>query len=123
MKTHWFVLVNEIDIEINSCWLKIKFLLDFDECSEFEINDCNPINSVCVNTLGSYKCECLKGFYKANISSYECIDINECHFNLHDCYSISSCYNSYGSYSCKCNNGFYGDGKICRGIEYFVCFF
>ena len=44
--------------------LKTKFLLDFDECSEFEFNDCNPINSLCKNTLGSYKCECLKGFIK-----------------------------------------------------------
>lgn len=80
------------------------------------MNDCNPINSLCVNTHGSYICDCLKGFYKANFSSSQCNDINECHLQLHDCYSTSSCYNLYGSYTCKCDDGFYGDGTTCEGI-------
>ena len=80
------------------------------------MNDCNIENSKCINTLGSYWCECLNGFYNVNSS---CYDINECNLELHDCYSISSCYNLYGSYACKCDKGFYGDGKYCDG-NYFL---
>jgi hypothetical protein len=71
---------------------------------------------VCVNTLGSYVCKCAQGFYRTNRS---CVDINECHFDLHDCYSAAECHNSIGSFYCECNQGFYGDGKICEGLFYF----
>ena len=56
--------------------------VDIDECSE-NSNKCvrNDENSVCINTIGSYICECKNGF-QAEINQENggtnCIDINEC---------------------------------------------
>ena len=56
--------------------------LDIDECSE-DVSVCgnNNLNSVCVNTFGSYKCECKTG-YRVEVNQEngeaECIDVDEC---------------------------------------------
>lgn len=37
------------------------FFLDINECLSQKTNKC-PENTTCINTYGSYKCECNKGF-------------------------------------------------------------
>ena len=41
-----------------SCTL---FYLDIDECSNSNSNSCSN-NNVCINTVGSYKCNCTNGY-------------------------------------------------------------
>ena len=40
-------------------------LIDIDECQE-DLASCNPLNSLCSNTNGSYLCPCLEGFSPSN---------------------------------------------------------
>ncbi|KAK7582602.1 hypothetical protein V9T40_014047 [Parthenolecanium corni] len=68
-----------------------------------DINECSSkpckLNEVCFNTIGSFKCECLKGFSWNAVTS-SCIDIDECATGLHNCNSLSKCVNFVGSYQC-----------------------
>lgn len=36
-------------------------ITDVDECSSPELHDCHSL-AKCINTFGTYKCECLEGF-------------------------------------------------------------
>lgn len=58
----------------------------------------------CVNTIGSYKCECFPGF---RFNSFDqCIDIDECKMENFRCPSAAQCFNTAGSYKCICTDGF-----------------
>ena len=48
--------------------------IDVDECEEKEYT-CT-FNSTCINTIGSYECECDSGYNKTD--NQECLDIDEC---------------------------------------------
>ena len=53
-------------VEINStswCGLNflINFYLDIDECAN-NGSACDPVSSMCQNTVGSYNCTCLSGY-------------------------------------------------------------
>ena len=50
----------------------IESTLDIDECSNEGINNCS--SQLCINTLGSYLCNCQTG-YKLNSDNYTCIGI------------------------------------------------
>uniref|UniRef100_A0A8C9FW68 EGF containing fibulin extracellular matrix protein 1 n=1 Tax=Pavo cristatus TaxID=9049 RepID=A0A8C9FW68_PAVCR len=56
----------------------------------------------CVNTPGSYYCQCNAGFQLAS-NNHTCVDINECDAN-NPC--AQQCYNILGSFICQCNPGF-----------------
>lgn len=83
---------------------------DIDECAYPWSNNCS---GVCVNTYGSYTCECGYGLTKN--SSDICVDIDECSDpHLSSCHSLANCTNYYGGYSCTCPSGYYGDGYHCE---------
>ncbi|CAH8439403.1 unnamed protein product [Schistosoma turkestanicum] len=87
--------------------------LDIDECLEksFHCDD----EKICVNTVGSYyctesnctatqiydyterKCTCEKGY---RVLENQCVDIDECYENTHNCTSDSTCMNHIGGYRC-----------------------
>merc|ERR1712131_125980 len=84
---------------------------NIDEC-DMEAHRCGA-NSTCIDTDGSYKCGCEKGFEytgtdkdtEGNIKlGADCIDINECATNTHDC--SHACANTEGSFECVCRVGF-----------------
>ncbi|CAD5221920.1 unnamed protein product [Bursaphelenchus okinawaensis] len=51
--------------------------VDVDECSDNGEQLCDKLNEICVNTPGSYNCECKDG-YKRDFDSDECIlDVND----------------------------------------------
>ncbi|XP_041838104.1 adhesion G protein-coupled receptor E5 isoform X2 [Melanotaenia boesemani] len=83
---------------------------DYDECEE-KPSICGN-NSNCINTNGSYYCQCLSGYKgnhgKTNFTAVEgpCIDINECTENLHSCGHLAICQNQIGNYSCICMSGY-----------------
>lgn len=72
-------------------------------------------NSDCVNTIGSYRCECKEGFRKEGTDEKVCIDINECNEVPGMC--EQRCINYWGSYRCGCETGFRlsDNNRTCEG--------
>ena len=113
----------------NRChFLGVSYLfLDVNECFEGSHN-CHR-NARCINTVGSFYCECSNGFVgngrKCNgactyISSFICVkqivclDIDECLGGRRVCDQV--CVNTEGSFHCSCYRGYelLGD-VICDG--------
>uniref|UniRef100_A0A8B9KSN7 Latent transforming growth factor beta binding protein 4 n=1 Tax=Astyanax mexicanus TaxID=7994 RepID=A0A8B9KSN7_ASTMX len=74
---------------------------NIDECASPQT--CGP-QSVCVNTDGSYRCECSAG-YRAAGPGRQCRDINEC-LEGDFCFPKGECVNMDGSYMCVCAQGY-----------------
>ncbi|CAF0869133.1 unnamed protein product [Adineta ricciae] len=92
------VLICAVGYQLNST---SNYCTDINECSS-DLNQCNVGVSVCVNTIGSYQCNCLTGYQLINNS---CVDINECATGANNCssYSNTYCANIQGSFECRCN--------------------
>ena len=86
------------------------------------INECESSNhkcsehAQCIDTDGSYECNCLPGFIGDGVN---CDDVNECtdfsevfasaeEGRINACDINAECSNSLGSFSCKCLAGFEG---------------
>ncbi|CAL8243797.1 unnamed protein product [Lota lota] len=83
--------------------------MDDNEC------DRNPCaHGECVNTPGSYICQCPAGF-QSTATKTECRDLDECVANGRIC-NNGRCLNTEGSFHCVCNAGFAitSDGKNCE---------
>ncbi len=96
-----------------------KNCIDINECDQQYV--CPPLTK-CINTNGSFSCECTSGFYWSSVKQ-KCLDINECimHSDNNDfnavgqlnnsvystnvCEENSICVNTIGSYSCECKIG------------------
>ncbi|KAF6210291.1 hypothetical protein GE061_013395 [Apolygus lucorum] len=86
-----------------------------------DINECETLPDLCkhgscINTLGSYKCLCNKGF-KVDPSGTVCRDVNECESRLSPC--EFGCQNTPGSFLCSCPRGFQlsADGIKCLDVD------
>uniref|UniRef100_A0A3Q2DKH2 Adhesion G protein-coupled receptor E5 n=1 Tax=Cyprinodon variegatus TaxID=28743 RepID=A0A3Q2DKH2_CYPVA len=95
---------------------------DIDECKDYP-GLCGN-NSRCLNTNGSYHCNCLPGFVnskrKLNFSASEgqCLDINECTDSPPKCTPYGKCLNLLGSYECSCNSGYSNKSQgECKDID------
>ncbi|XP_058281055.1 adhesion G protein-coupled receptor E2-like [Hylobates moloch] len=79
------------------------FHIHVDECQQ------NPrlckSYSTCINTLGSYTCQCLPGFKIKPEDPKLCTDVNECTSGQNPCHSSTHCLNNVGSYQCRCRPG------------------
>ncbi|XP_041465044.1 fibrillin-2-like [Lytechinus variegatus] len=75
---------------------------DVDECSLIE-GIC--ANGICVNTPGSFRCDCRPG-YRANVAMHICEDIDECQEGMHRCVGNSICNNLEGNHECLCPRGY-----------------
>uniref|UniRef100_A0A8C8BT09 Fibrillin-2 n=1 Tax=Otus sunia TaxID=257818 RepID=A0A8C8BT09_9STRI len=76
--------------------------VDIDECKEIP-GICS--NGVCINQIGSFRCECPTGF-SYNDLLLVCEDIDECSNGDNLCQRNADCINSPGSYRCECAAGF-----------------
>ena len=89
-------------IKLDRCLLSGFFLngrqcKDVDECDD-ETDDCQA-NFTCINTPGSYICDCGEGF---ELVDGDCIDIDECSLESNRCSDYAgSCTNTDGSYICE----------------------
>ena len=71
--------------------------VDEDECDFY-----NKCQHSCVNTEGSFHCDCDDGYELAD-DQYNCTDVNECHQLNGGC--EFGCRNTIGSYQCYCYYG------------------
>jgi len=85
---------------------------DIDEC-DLETDNCGD-NARCINTPGSFTCECNVGYEGDGIT---CTDIDECLLNTDDCDTNATCANTPGSFTCTCNMGYEGNGVLCTDID------
>jgi fibulin 1/2 len=77
---------------------------DIDECATG--NFACQGGKECLNTVGSYRCECQPGF-EVSSTTGQCEDIDECSKSTYSiCGLDSECQNSYGSFRCVCKPGF-----------------
>eukprot|EP00117_Sycon_ciliatum_P047598 scpid55581/ scgid33989/ Vitamin K-dependent protein S len=85
---------------------------DIDECSDASLNNCaDPATAICLNTHGSFGCECNTGF---DGNGRLCQDINECTYTPSPCHEHANCTNTVGSFTCTCTDGYQGDGLQCE---------
>lgn len=78
------------------------------ECANTTI--CGP-NTKCLETNGSYVCNCYVGFQKDGFGF--CIDIDECSLESNNCDVNANCSNGLGNFTCTCKTGYSGDGQFC----------
>ena len=91
----------------------IRQCVDIDECSEPSITPICAIDiSKCINSIGSFQCECNDGF-----EGDTCSDIDECELGTSSCSRHARCKNTKGGYECECADGFRGDGVTCTNVD------
>ncbi|XP_048580188.1 epidermal growth factor-like protein 6 isoform X3 [Nematostella vectensis] len=91
---------------------------DVDECKPPPVG-CGPALGMCLNTIGSYKCNCHAGL--KFVIGRGCVDVDECKGPDDPCVDIpnSKCINKaikhHGDpgYLCKCNEGYMQVGEAC----------
>lgn len=84
-----------------------------------DINECETdeciVNTDCINTIGSYHCECKRG-YEWNTKG-ECTKVNDWCMMDSDCGQSAQCIIVGSStLKCKCKIGWTGNGTVC-GID------
>ncbi|XP_039260161.2 mucin-like protein [Styela clava] len=75
---------------------------DVNEC-DAGTHTCDRQNGFCLNTDGSFKCQCNKGFKG---DGHVCEDVDECNDGTNQCDENAICYNKPGGYNCVCKDGF-----------------
>ncbi|XP_069774421.1 uncharacterized protein [Narcine bancroftii] len=114
--------VSEDDFYPNRFWVEFESAVETYDDIPFEllnltricyyfILDNPPIGATCINTHGSYKCQCEMGYSGDGISS--CIDLDECLLQQHTYSPNAFCINTLGSFLCVCQRGHFGDGFHC----------
>ncbi|KAL4837391.1 hypothetical protein H8958_022066 [Nasalis larvatus] len=90
-----------------------KELTDIDECQNGPV--CQR-NAECINTAGSYRCDCKPGYRFT--STGQCNDRNECQEIPNIC-SHGQCIDTVGSFYCLCHTGFKtnADQTMCLDIN------
>ncbi|MGH0176923.1 UNVERIFIED_CONTAM: hypothetical protein FKN15_073883 [Acipenser sinensis] len=84
--------------------------LDIDECRY------RYCQHSCVNSPGSFACQCEPGFQLAG-NNRSCVDIDECERDLHDCQPSQQCTNTPGSFTCTCPDGYRKISSECVDID------
>uniref|UniRef100_A0A7N6BM21 Fibrillin 2b n=1 Tax=Anabas testudineus TaxID=64144 RepID=A0A7N6BM21_ANATE len=86
------------------------FIINIHTGKPIDIDECREIpgicaHGVCINQIGSFRCECPMGFSYNNILLI-CEDIDECNSGDNLCQRNANCVNIPGSYRCECSPGY-----------------
>lgn len=121
---HWF-------FKYFFLWVKLYFS-DINECL-FTSECLEMYGNECINTEGSYYCNCIGDGFKPtygqtacitddqmiqNTSESEVVEISEadkCKEELSNCHMFADCFTTNESNVCACKFGFIGDGINCEG--------
>lgn len=76
-----------------------------EEIDECELMPTMCSHGTCMNTPGSFECQCKHG-YVYDINSHQCIDENECLRVPNPCEGNAQCTNLPGSFECRCPEGY-----------------
>ena len=88
---------------------------DRNECEDDESTlKCDVITERCVNTFGSYECECGEGYAK-NESEAKCKNVDECLQKDVCRQNHEVCVDTEGSFLCECQKGFKRLKGVCQG--------
>uniref|UniRef100_A0A452UGX3 Fibrillin 3 n=1 Tax=Ursus maritimus TaxID=29073 RepID=A0A452UGX3_URSMA len=96
------------------------FVIDIHTGKTLDIDECGEIpaicaGGVCINQIGSFRCECPMGF-RYNSVLLVCEDMNECASGESPCQQNADCVNIPGSYRCTCARGYkLSPGGACMG--------
>ncbi|PIO34909.1 hypothetical protein AB205_0047290, partial [Aquarana catesbeiana] len=100
----------------NLCGSIPGFTFDIHTGKAVDIDECKEIpgicaNGVCINQIGSFRCECPTGFSYNDLlliceEFFDISDIDECTSGDYFCQRNADCLNSPGSYRCECSAGF-----------------
>ena len=95
------------------------FLVFINLILKFEFNSFLGMcqNGICMNTIGSFHCECYPG-YVYDEASHQCIDKNEC-VEDNPCQGNAKCINTPGAFECSCPDGYKLEysGRSCKDIN------
>ncbi|XP_053430529.1 complement component C1q receptor [Nycticebus coucang] len=86
--------------------------VDVDECQD------SPCAQACVNTHGSFRCECWVGYEPGSPGEGACRDVDECALGHSPC--TQHCTNTDGSFHCSCEEGYVlagEDGTQCQDVD------
>lgn len=83
--------------------------VDVDECQD------EPCAQDCVNTAGSFRCECWVGYTPGGPGEEACVDVDECAFDPAPC--TQHCTNTPGSFHCFCEPGYVLSGEDATQCE------
>ncbi|RVE49628.1 hypothetical protein evm_005760 [Chilo suppressalis] len=98
---------------ISNLFTYFLLLKDLDEC-KVRPDVCR--DGRCVNTDGSFRCECAAG-YTLDATGLACVDADECAADPRVC-GNGTCTNLQGGYQCTCNRGFTeGSDHTCVDID------
>ena len=86
-------------MDVDDCQLGTT-ILSTREKSFLGLDNCHA-DSDCINTEGSFDCECRAGYDGNGIV---CSDIDECEFS-NDCHFGAQCKNLPSNYKCSCKKG------------------
>ncbi|KAK7093001.1 hypothetical protein V1264_008666 [Littorina saxatilis] len=92
---------------------------DVNECVESPDTCGDQGLQTCVNTQGSYRCDCLTG-YSRDPTSSQCTDVDECAEEsvLNSCTELQECKNTIGGFFCACRQGYEKkDGVNCTDTD------
>lgn len=87
---------NMILFSPNQSWQIRYIFLDLDECTVYN----GGCIDACVNSVGSFKCQCSGEGYTLANDKKTCIDTDECLSDLHNCTVAQRCINTLGSHIC-----------------------
>ena len=85
---------------------------DIDEC-KLGTDECGD-HAACLNTMGSYQCQCNSGYI---LDGKSCVDVDECSSGEHNCHEFATCTNTDASFECSCLEGFVGHGTFCTDLD------
>jgi hypothetical protein len=90
---------------------------DINECATISETQCpTDGTSSCVDTDGSYICECNEGYAdQSGVDDFPgsvCANIDECATEQNECHTYATCTDTDGSYDCECNTGFTDMGGV-----------